>query len=113
MVEEDSGLTREEGAKSGCPEDPVEVSSTSSEEIEEESRTEKTPSRPLSESNDPGNVIGEESAVPLSEGGTLNSTVDPPAPLTENTGDSSLPAAEDNREPIGPVEEDEVWDSEN
>ncbi|KAG2312190.1 hypothetical protein Bca52824_023747 [Brassica carinata] len=88
VVEENAGMTREEGEKSACPEDLVEFSDTSSEEQEEEGRVEKMPSRPLSESNEAGNVLRDESSVPLSEGGTLTSTVDPPAPLTENTGDS-------------------------
>ncbi|KAG2314716.1 hypothetical protein Bca52824_017838 [Brassica carinata] len=92
IVEEDAGSTREEGANS---------------------QTEKAPSRPLAELDEPVNAVGGRTAVPSDEGGSLNSTVDPPAPLAGNTENSSLPVAEDDREPIGPVEEDRVRDSEN
>ncbi|KAG2315117.1 hypothetical protein Bca52824_018239 [Brassica carinata] len=135
VIEEDAELAREEGSKSACPKDLVEVSDTSSEEQEEEGQTEDVPSATLPEPDEANKIAetegtitqgggdtlvpGANLAVPVPKGGEEQDVaaleVNPLVPSVDDIGDPSLLVAEGDREvlePDGRVGEDGSANSE-
>ncbi|KAG2323369.1 hypothetical protein Bca4012_058862 [Brassica carinata] len=96
VVEEDARSAQEEGLKSAHPEDPVEVSDTSSEEEEEEDQTEEVPSSTPSESKEAGEIpeSGVRNTVPPGGGDTLVPDADLPLSTSEGVENRDAVALE-------------------